>query len=244
MPTNLAIDNAFIYLNAQGHCVNHIPSSEASKPLGFKAPAIHHIISQLQECGGVQWRRVYSFTLLKLPILFGLLALFFWIGNMALWQPLRKALFSWREGLMFSYGDFAVFFLLSLALAALLIVWIWKIYRAECELLAICNFGVATESFTFDSNFIHYQFTDAAGKMHSKLFAEDYAHLYPLPKRLAKDPREALTNLSLFTADSARACAEDILSGKKRAKVYYLAEMPEICHLVIDDGMSEYFWRK
>lgn len=218
-------------------------NDENTQKRAKRIPHIGRIIQQLQAEGGVAWGRVAAFALLRLPKFAVMIALFYWLGELALLQPLKKALFSWREGLVFPVGDFLVFFALSCALVIGLLMVLWRFYRNECELLAICNLGSTTSHITFDYKREYYSFEDAQGQTYEKLFVLDYTLLYPLSKRLLADSRDALPNLQLFASNGAEKCANQIAKDEIPATVYYLPRNPQKSQLVIRGRMNEYFWR-
>lgn len=169
---------------------------------------------------------------------------FYWLAQMALWQPLRKALFSYREELAFSYGDFILFFMLTLVLAGALLHTLWRMYRHQCRLLELCNFGATADRYRFSEDYNRYYFQDSTGQEHEKLFVLDYINLYPLSKRLIEDSREALPNFQLFAVEGARKCAKEIIGQQVPAQVYYHPAAPSCSQIVTPDCMNEYFWRK
>lgn len=208
-----------------------------------RTPHIWEIHAQLKREGRVSAPTVLRYALRHLPPLVLVTLGFYWLAQFALWQPLRKALFSYREELAFSYGDFILFFLLTIVLVGMLLVTLWRMYRHECRLLELCNFGARAESYAFDADRTHYRFADAAGVTHNKRFVEDYINLYPLGKRLLEDSREALPNFQLFAVEGARKCAAEIATQQKPAQVYYLPADPATCQMVVQGRMGEYFWR-
>ncbi|MCH2546016.1 MAG: hypothetical protein MK052_00185 [Alphaproteobacteria bacterium] len=179
--------------------------------------------------------------MVKLPYVIAIISVFFLVMYMALWRPLRKALFSLREGLYFSWGDFILFFVISLLLLCAMSVILWRHYRNECTRLYICNFGAQTEHYNFDKDYREYQFVDGAQNSHSKPFAEDYVANFPMLSRWFKRSGDGAGRFHLFAKDGAADAAKTIASSNS-AKVFYAPKNPEMSQMVVAGCMKEYQW--
>lgn len=222
--------------------MNNLSSNaEYAPPRHVKLPGALQVVKTLRAEGDFSARALIYLIICRLPYFITLLVILLAIGDLALWQPLRKALFSLREGLNFSYGDFILFFLISVLLAFGALVMLRRLYRHESEMMYLCNYGVVATEFKFDTRKEFYYFTDANGETQRKAFIEDFTTLYPFISRLRHNPRGAF---NVFAADAAKRNAGEIAEGKKTAYIVYAPEHPFMCHMVVQNTLQEYTLRK
>lgn len=222
--------------------VNTPPSNSTHKGGNTpKIPGMFRTMAQLAEQGQLSAPALRSYLLNRSPIV--LLAvvgvsLFIHIG---LWQPLRKAAFSWREDLPFDYGDIALHSALCLFLLSAFMVGAIRLYRRESRLLRLFNYGEVTQHFTFSDDRREYTYVDPNGVSHMRHFAQDHAGLtfgnstlntgVQAPQRIWAPP-------------DAEKCAQSIAGQPDSGYVLFLPERPDIFHMVIGKGMDSYRLRK
>lgn len=206
-----------------------------------EVPGMFRTIAQLSGEGRLSSQALKTYLLARFPIV--LLAVvgvsfFIYIG---LWDPLRKAAFSWREGLDYEYGGVALHVTFCLFLLVAFCVGAVRLYRRESRLLRLFNYGEATENFAFSADRREYTYTDPYGGQHTRHFAQDHAGLSFGNSELNAGVQHG-TNI--WSPPDAGKCAQSIAGLPGSGYVLYLPERPDVFHMVIGKGMDSYRLRK
>lgn len=211
---------------------NHSPSSASSYSL-FKLASR---LKAAQDFSSAKFTRLW---LAQLPLFLAPAAVIIWLGEIVVWQPLRKAMFSWREGMGFAYGDFALFFVIAVVLAVGLVMVLRRIYRRQSRIACLFNEGEIQPQVTVDGKTGYYRFIDMHGKEQRRRLSEDYRGQFPLLMRLFRYPS------TVFGVDARAAhIAEAIASGKEQAYVVYHPAQPQHYLLAFGGDANLYHLRQ
>lgn len=210
---------------------NHAPSA-----ISYSLFTLASRLKAAQDFSPAKFTRLW---LAQLPLFLAPAAVIIWLGEMVVWQPLRKAMFTWREGMGFAYGDFALFFVIAVVLVVGLVMVLRRIYRRQSRIACLFNEGEIQQQVTVDAKTGYYRFIDAHGKEQRRRLSEDYRGQFPLLMRLFRYPSTLLGVDARVTQ-----IAEAIACGNAQAYVVYHPAQPQHFLLAFGGDANLYHLRQ